>query len=92
MVLTTMMAVTACVLATGLLAAAHGPFDHAFAQQRGAHLNALVDPAKADPARLAATSRAPGVTAMAARTRLCPCGRTRAMAPAHSPRAPRWPR
>ncbi|WP_406197151.1 FtsX-like permease family protein [Kitasatospora sp. NBC_01560] len=65
MVLTTMTAVTACVLATGLLAAAQGPFDHAFAQQRGAHLNVLADPAAATPAQLAAAAHAPGVTATA---------------------------
>ncbi|AUY52387.1 ABC transporter permease [Streptomyces sp. CB01881] len=65
MVLTTMMAVTACVLAAGLLAAAQGPFDQAFVQQRGAHLNVLVDQAKATPTQLAATAHAPGVTALA---------------------------
>ncbi|MFJ3219109.1 FtsX-like permease family protein [Kitasatospora sp. NPDC086801] len=65
MVLTTMAAVTACILATGLLVASQGPYQHTFADQRGAHLNVLYDPAKASPAQLAATAHAPGVTASA---------------------------
>ncbi|MEE1782512.1 FtsX-like permease family protein [Streptomyces sp. SP17BM10] len=65
MVLTTMMSVTACILATGLLVAAQGPYQRSFADQRGAHLNVLYDPTKASPAQLAATERVPGVTAAA---------------------------
>ncbi|MFD4536387.1 FtsX-like permease family protein [Kitasatospora sp. NPDC058397] len=65
MVLTTMAAVTACILATGLLAASQGPYQRTFADQRGAHLNVLYDPARASPAQLAATAHAPGVTASA---------------------------
>ncbi|WP_369184414.1 FtsX-like permease family protein [Streptomyces sp. Y1] len=63
MVLTTMMSVTACILATGLLVAAQGPYQRSFTAQHGAHLNVLYDPAKASPAQLAATAGAPGVTA-----------------------------
>ncbi|MFJ8626125.1 FtsX-like permease family protein [Kitasatospora sp. NPDC093550] len=65
MVLTTMVSVTACVLAVGLLVAARGPYQRSFADQRGAHLNALYDQAKASPAQLAAAAHAPGVTASA---------------------------
>ncbi|WP_217178019.1 ABC transporter permease [Streptomyces sp. AC495_CC817] len=65
MVLTTLMAVTASVLAVGLLVAARAPFDRAFAEQRGAHLTARFDGTKVTAARLAATADAPGVTAVA---------------------------
>ncbi|MFE6050961.1 FtsX-like permease family protein [Kitasatospora sp. NPDC056446] len=65
MVLTTMMSVTACILAVGLLVAAQGPYQRSFADQHGAHLNVLYDPAKASPAQLAAAAHAPGVTASA---------------------------
>ncbi|MQS11603.1 ABC transporter permease [Streptomyces kaniharaensis] len=65
MVLTTMMSVTACILATGLLVASQGPYQRSFADQHGAHLNVLYDPAKASPAQLAATAHTPGVTASA---------------------------
>ncbi|MEV7021911.1 FtsX-like permease family protein [Kitasatospora sp. NPDC093558] len=65
MVLTTMMSVTACILAAGLLVAAQGPYQRSFADQHGAHLNVLYDPAKASPAQLAATEHVPGVTAAA---------------------------
>ncbi|WP_030243171.1 FtsX-like permease family protein [Streptomyces sp. NRRL S-350] len=65
MVLTTMMSVTACILAVGLLVAAQGPYQRSFADQRGAHLSVLYDPAKASPAQLAAAGHAPGVTASA---------------------------
>ncbi|MGW1670134.1 FtsX-like permease family protein [Streptomyces sp. NPDC002324] len=65
MVLTTLMAVTASVLAAGLLAAARAPFDHAFAERSGAHLAAQFDGTKVTAARLAATAGAPGVTAAA---------------------------
>ncbi|MFI2611329.1 FtsX-like permease family protein [Kitasatospora sp. NPDC018619] len=65
MVLTTMVSVTACVLALGLLVAARGPYQRSFADQHGAHLNVLYDRASASPAQLAATAQAPGVTASA---------------------------
>jgi putative ABC transport system permease protein len=63
--LTTMMAVTASVLAAGLLMASRGPFDHAFAEQHGAQLTARFDAAKADAAQVAATARLSAVTAAA---------------------------
>ncbi|HEX3312442.1 MAG TPA: FtsX-like permease family protein, partial [Streptosporangiaceae bacterium] len=50
-------------LALGLLVDSNAPFDHAFAAQRGAHVTATVNAARASPARLAATARLPGVTA-----------------------------
>ncbi|MET8542771.1 ABC transporter permease [Kitasatospora sp. NPDC004799] len=65
MVLTTMMSVTACILALGLLVAAQGPYQRSFADQRGAHLNVLYDRARASPDQLAATAHVPGVTALA---------------------------
>ncbi|MFD8703851.1 FtsX-like permease family protein [Kitasatospora sp. NPDC059648] len=63
MVLTTMMSVTACILALGLLVAARGPYERSFADQHGAHLNVVYDQAKVGPAQLAAAAHAPGVTA-----------------------------
>ncbi|MGK5557891.1 FtsX-like permease family protein [Actinomadura kijaniata] len=65
MALTVMMAVTASVLAAGLVVASRAPFAHAFARQDGAHLTARFDGAKATAAQLAATARVPGVTAAA---------------------------
>ncbi|MET9049238.1 FtsX-like permease family protein [Streptomyces sp. NPDC004362] len=62
-ILTTLMAVTASVLAAGLLVAAQAPFDRAFAKQRGAHLTAQFDGTKATASKLAATAHASGVTA-----------------------------
>ena len=55
----------ACVLALALVADSSTPFDHAFAAQRGAHVVAVVDPARATATELAATGRLPGVTAAA---------------------------
>jgi putative ABC transport system permease protein len=55
----------ACVLALALIADSSTPFDHAFAAQRGAHVIAVVNPAKATAAELAATSRLAEVTAAA---------------------------
>jgi putative ABC transport system permease protein len=55
----------ACVLALALVADASTPFDHAFAAQRGAHVIAVVDPARATTAELAATRRLAEVTAAA---------------------------
>lgn len=65
LVMTTLVAVTASVLALGLLAASRAPFDQAFARQHGAHLTGRFDGTKATAAQLAATARAPGVTAAA---------------------------
>ena len=55
----------ACVLALALVADSSTPFDHAFAAQRGAHVIAVVNPARATAADLAATRRRPEVTAAA---------------------------
>jgi putative ABC transport system permease protein len=55
----------ACVLALALVADSSTPFDHAFAAQRGAHVIAVVNPARASAADLAATRRLPEVTAAA---------------------------
>jgi putative ABC transport system permease protein len=52
-------------VAFGLLANAHGPFDRAFAAQRGADIAAAVDTLVASRAQLAATGRLAGVTAAA---------------------------
>ncbi|WP_405768256.1 ABC transporter permease [Streptomyces sp. NBC_00080] len=65
MIMTTLMAVTASFLAAGLLVASQAPFDHAFAQQRGAHLTARFDGAKVTAAELTATAHARGVSAAA---------------------------
>ncbi|MFD9430363.1 FtsX-like permease family protein [Streptomyces sp. NPDC060002] len=65
MIMTTLMAVTASVLAAGLLVASQAPFDHAFARQHGAHLTARFDGAKVTAAELTATSHTSGVTAAA---------------------------
>jgi putative ABC transport system permease protein len=55
----------ASVLALGMAVEANAPFDHAFARDRGAEVTIAVDTARATPARLAATTRLPGVTAAA---------------------------
>jgi putative ABC transport system permease protein len=61
MTLTTLMAVTACVLAAGLLVASQAPFEHAFDAQKGADLGVQFDGSKATAAQVAATApRAPG--------------------------------
>jgi putative ABC transport system permease protein len=65
MTLTTMMAVTASVLAAGIIVAAHAPFDRAFASQHGAHLTAQFDTTRATGDQLAATAHVAGVTAAA---------------------------
>jgi putative ABC transport system permease protein len=65
MVLTTLMAVTASVLAAGLLVAARAPFERAFAEQRGAHLVGQFDGARASAAEVKATAEATGVVAAA---------------------------
>lgn len=61
-----MLAATATsVVALGLLANAHGPFDRAFARQNGAEVTAVVNPSVAAPSQIAATTRLAGVTAAA---------------------------
>ncbi|WP_307874637.1 FtsX-like permease family protein, partial [Frankia nepalensis] len=65
LVLTVLTAVTASLLAAGLLVASSAPFDRAFAQQRGAHLTADVDATAATPAQLTATAALAGVEAAA---------------------------
>lgn len=64
-VVTTLISVTAAILAVGLLVASSAPFDHAFARQRGAQLAAEFDGTAVTAARLATTARVPGVTATA---------------------------
>ena len=53
------------VVALALLAAASGPFDQAYAQQRGAHLVAAFDSGKVTTAALADSAHRPGVSAAA---------------------------
>jgi putative ABC transport system permease protein len=65
MALTTMMAVTASIMAAALVVASQEPFDHAFAQQHGAHLTARFDGTKASAGQLAATAHTAGVTTAA---------------------------
>jgi putative ABC transport system permease protein len=60
-----LVSTASATLGLALLAASNGPFDHAFAAQRGAHLTVTVNTARATTAQLAATRRAPGVTAAA---------------------------
>jgi putative ABC transport system permease protein len=61
--LVVLVSTAASTLALGLLVDSNAPFDHAFATQRGAHVTAAVNAAQASAARLAATTRLPGVTA-----------------------------
>jgi putative ABC transport system permease protein len=61
-VLTVLMAVTASVLAAGLLVASRSPFEHAFARWHGAHLAVQFDGTRATTAQLAPTTRLAGVT------------------------------
>lgn len=63
MTLSTMMAVTATVLAGALLVASRAPFEHAFSAQHGAHLVVQIDGTKATSAQAAATAHVPGVVA-----------------------------
>ncbi|KOU69697.1 efflux ABC transporter, permease [Streptomyces sp. MMG1533] len=60
-----MMAVASAVVAGSLMVAADAPFDHAFAEQNGAHITAEFDPAKASTQEVRATGRLDGVTATA---------------------------
>ena len=59
------IATTACMLAIVLIVDSNGPFDKAFAAQRGAHLTVTVDAARATASGLAATTRLPQVAAAA---------------------------
>jgi len=61
--LVVLVSTAASTLALGLLVDSNAPFDHAFATQHGAHVSATVNAAQASSARLAATTRLPGVTA-----------------------------
>ncbi|MFF8293286.1 ABC transporter permease [Streptomyces sp. NPDC016309] len=56
---------TTVLLGLGLLTAASGPFDRAFAQQRGAHAVAAFDLSRVTERELAGTARRPGVEAAA---------------------------
>jgi putative ABC transport system permease protein len=53
------------VVALGLLTAASGPFDQAYARQSGAHLVAAFDRTAVPDSQLAGTARRPGVVAAA---------------------------
>jgi len=63
MAVTTMLAVTASVLAAGLLIASRAPFDRAFAKQRGAHLTIQFAGGTAEAGAIGATAHLAGVTA-----------------------------
>ena len=63
--LVVLVATAASTLALGMLADAHSPFDHAFAQQHGADLAFTVDTTKATPAQFANAAHVKGVTAVA---------------------------
>jgi putative ABC transport system permease protein len=63
--LVVLISTAAAVLAAALLAESSAPFDHAFAARHGAHVIAAINPARASPAQLAATTRLPQVTAAA---------------------------
>ncbi len=65
MALTTLLAVATSILAAGVLAASQAPFEHAFAAQHGSQLTAGFNGSKVSAAQLAATARAPVVTAAA---------------------------
>jgi len=60
-----LVSTASATLGLALLAASSGPFDHAFAAQRGAHVALTVNPARATPAEVAATGHVAGVTAVA---------------------------
>jgi putative ABC transport system permease protein len=63
--LVVLIAVAASTLALGMLADAHSPFDHAFAQQKGADVAVNVDTAGVSAARITAAAKVHGVTAVA---------------------------
>ncbi|MDY0811653.1 FtsX-like permease family protein [Kitasatospora purpeofusca] len=56
---------TTVLLALTLLGAASGPFEKAYAEQRGAHAVVTFDTTKVSPEQLARTARQPGVEAAA---------------------------
>ncbi|BCB87192.1 ABC transporter permease [Phytohabitans suffuscus] len=56
---------TMTVVAVGLLAVSSGPFDRAYAQQRGAHLSVTYDRAKVTDAQLTSAAAWSGVEAVA---------------------------
>jgi putative ABC transport system permease protein len=57
-----LVSTAASTLGLGLLVDSNGPFQHALAAQRGAHVAATIDAALATGAQLAATTRLPEVT------------------------------
>jgi len=63
--LVVLAATAASTLALGMLADAHSPFDHAFAQQNGAHVAVTVDTTVASAAQIANAAHVKGVTAVA---------------------------
>jgi putative ABC transport system permease protein len=63
--LVVLVSTASATLGLTLLAASNGPFQAAFGSQHGADLTVTVNTARADPAKLAATSRLAGVTAAA---------------------------
>jgi putative ABC transport system permease protein len=63
--LATALSVAAAVLGLALLVASSGPFDKAFAKQRGAHLTASFDAGKVSTDQLSATVHTTGVAAVA---------------------------
>jgi putative ABC transport system permease protein len=81
MVIGLVLGISSCaaVLAIALVVDSSGPFDKAFAAQRGADVTAAIDAARATPAQLAATARLPQVTAAAGPF---PVAAVRAMMPA----------
>ncbi len=60
-----LISTAAAVLALALIVDSGTPFDHAFAARHGAHATAAIDPARATPAKIAATKALPQVTAAA---------------------------
>ena len=57
-----LVSAASATLGLGLLLDSNGPFQHAFAAQRGAQVAAGIDPARATAGQLAATRRLPQVT------------------------------
>src|ERR1700727_670247 len=62
--LVVLVGTAASTLALGMLADAHSPFDHAFAQQQGADLAFTVDTSVASAGQITAAMKAAGVTAV----------------------------
>ena len=60
-----LISTASATLGLALLQANNGPFEHAFASQHGADVTITVNALQVSAARLAATSRASGVTATA---------------------------